>query len=75
MFYDYGSDPNPIMTDVMTWSLSQYRENVGDLYEQGNLEEEVWDELEKSVLANLADDVKVGVRKDQVDITVDKNFS
>ncbi|MBQ8933391.1 MAG: hypothetical protein IJ061_03825 [Lachnospiraceae bacterium] len=75
MFYDFGTDPNPIMTDVVTWSLSQYRENINEQHELGELDEEVWDELEKSVLANLADEVKVGVRKNQVDIIVDKIFA
>ena len=36
---------------------------------------EAWDELEKSIIANLADDVLVGVRKDKVEILIIKKFA
>lgn len=49
------------------WSLSQYKENAkGD--------KEAWDELEKSVIANLADDVTVGIISGKVEIVAVKNF-
>ena len=51
------------------WSLEKYRNNV-DREE----EKEAWDELEKSVIASVADDVIVGVKGNQADITVVKNF-
>ena len=35
---------------------------------------EEWDELEKSVIANLADDVTVGVLNGKVDMVVRKKF-
>lgn len=52
------------------WSLEQYR-NSGAREE----EPEKWDELEKSVLASVADDVTVGVRGKQVEIVVTKKFA
>lgn len=51
------------------WSLGQYRTYVNE----GKKTEE-WDELEKSVIASLADDVIVGVKGKQVDIIVVKSF-
>lgn len=53
----------------LEWSLNCYR--------QGLAREEkaaAWDELEKSVLGKLADDVRVGVRMERVEITIDKTF-
>ena len=52
------------------WSLDQYRTTV-------TKEEtpEEWDELEKSVIAAVADDVIVGVKGKQADITVVKRFA
>ena len=35
---------------------------------------EEWDELERSIVANLADDVTVGVRNQKVRLTVIKTF-
>jgi hypothetical protein len=52
------------------WSLEQYKSSV-------NKEEqtEAWDELEKSVIASVADDVIVGVKGKQADITIVKKFA
>ena len=52
------------------WSLEQYKGSVRK-EEKG----EAWDELEKSVIASVADDVIVGVRGKRADITVIKKFS
>jgi hypothetical protein len=51
-----------------SWSLNNYkhkqRENKG-----------TWDEIEKSIIANIADDVKVSVKGKDVMIIVSKNFA
>lgn len=52
------------------WSLDQYRSSVNKK-EQA----EKWDELEKSVIASVADDVIVGVKGKRVDIVVIKRFA
>ena len=52
------------------WSLDQYRSTV-DQSEAS----EAWDELEKSVIASVADDVIVGVKGARADITVVKKFA
>ena len=36
--------------------------------------EEAWDQLEKSIVANVADDVRVGVRGDIVELTISRHF-
>lgn len=52
------------------WSLGSYRNTV-------NKEEkaEAWDELEKSVIASVADDVIVGVKGKRADIIIIKKFA
>lgn len=50
------------------WSLDSYKNSVSK-------EEEAWDELEKSVIASVADDVIVGVKGKQADIVVIKKFA
>ena len=52
------------------WSLEQYR-NVTKKEEQS----EEWDELEKSVIASVADDVVVGVKGNRADIIIVKKFA
>ena len=51
------------------WSLDQYRGSIKP-------EEQVdaWDELEKSVIASVADDVTVGVKGNHAEIVIFKNF-
>ena len=51
------------------WSLNKYKKAV----KESNTEE-AWDELEKSIIANLADDVIVGVKGRQANIVVIKKF-
>ena len=40
----------------------------------GIYEEPEWDGYERSILRNLADDIKIGIEGDTVDITVSKSF-
>ena len=52
------------------WSLEQYRSTV-----RREEKTEEWDELEKSVIASVADDVIVGVTGKQADIIIIKKFA
>lgn len=52
------------------WSLQKYRAEVEGASKKEEGGEEAWDEMEKSIVANLASDVIVGIKKDQVDMTV-----
>ena len=51
------------------WDLEQYRSTVKDA------KSEAWDELEKSVIASVADDVIVGVKGKRADIIIVKKFA
>ena len=55
------------------WSMVDYKNRVKN--EADNKEAaEAWDELEKSIIANIADDVKVKILGNKVEIIVFKNF-
>lgn len=56
------------------WSLNQYQNTIAGAAASKE-KEEAWDELEKSVIAKIADDVIVGIRGRKVDIIVKKTFS
>ncbi len=66
-FYSMGMALDPY-NYASAWTLSQYR------VEAKKKDEEKWDELEKSIVANLADDVLVGIKGRMVDIIVKKSF-
>ena len=59
-----------IGVDHYLWSLVQYKDTV-----KKEKHEEAWDELEKSIIASLADDVIVGVKGRQATIVVVKKFA
>lgn len=65
-FYDMGMITG-MRHYTNAWSLASYKE-------QASGHKEKWDELEKSVIANLADDVIVGITGKKVEIIVVKNF-
>lgn len=71
-FYDMGVCAANAYDDrwLHAWSLSSYKECADD-----NKDSDAWDELEKSIIANLADDVIVGVIGRNVDIVIKKNFA
>lgn len=52
------------------WSLTKYKETV-----KTDKNDVAWDELEKSVISSLADDVIVGVKGKKIDIVVVKKFA
>ncbi len=54
----------------LQWSLEQYRQEA-----RREEKAQAWDELERSVLGKLADDIRVGVRPDRVEITIFANFT
>ena len=64
-YYSMGMVSNPACYSS-AWSLVQYKE--------AEKNEDEWDELEKSIIANLADDVVVGIKGKQIDIIVKKKF-
>ena len=52
------------------WTLERYRKAVNKASKS-----EEWDELEKSVIASVADDIIVGVKGNRADIIVVKHFA
>ena len=56
---------------VYAWSMQKYR---NDLEAGRNDNPDEWDELEKSIIANIADDVSVGILRDKAVLTVTKKF-
>ncbi|MCR5687771.1 MAG: hypothetical protein K6G58_07100 [Lachnospiraceae bacterium] len=77
----FGAGSEMMMSGVgpsMAWSLNAYRnaleDGMIDLDQTGEFEKrEPWDELERSVIANLADDVKVKIVGDDVEILVERS--
>ena len=68
-FYDYIDPTVSCETGyAYSWSLYNYKTSA---YENG---EDSYDELERSIVAKLADDVIVGVRGKNVEIIVKKSF-
>ena len=55
------------LMDSVYWSLNSYRKEVGDSAPE---HQEAWDELEKSIVSNIADDVQVGVRGGHVVMSI-----
>ncbi len=54
----------------LDWSLTVCRENLAG--QDGS--EEAWDELEKSVVSHVADDVRVRIRGREVEMIIDKKM-
>ena len=50
------------------WSLNKYKNAYMN-------DEDRWDEIEKSIIANVADDVTVGIKGSDVEIVIRKNFA
>ena len=77
----FGAGSEMLMSGVgpsMAWSLNAYRtaleDGMIDLDQSDEFEKrEPWDELERSVIANLADDVKVKIVGDDVEILVERS--
>lgn len=56
---------------MYSWSLMKYRKEVESCRDR---ETEKWDELEKSITAKLADEIKIFIRVDHVEMEIDKAF-
>ena len=73
-YYQVGSSmgdtmvfTRPVIDYDRIWELSKYKEQVKKKMEQ-------WDEMEKSIVASIADELVVGARNDYVDIIAVKKF-
>ena len=71
---DYlGVDPGMEMDVVPMWSLHSYKDALNEKQETPEVDR-AWDELEKSIVASLSDDVLVGVAGDKATLTILKKF-
>ena len=52
------------------WTLSQYRDKV----QEAENAAEAWDELERSTVTSLADEICIGIRGNCVEMTIHKKF-
>ena len=57
-------------TAIGMWSLNRYKESL----EKSSAKAEQWDELEKSVVAKLADEVQVSIGGSRVEMVIFKKF-
>ena len=58
---------------VKVWSMDVYKDELKRRIDDEDAVE-AWDELEKSIVAKIADNIKVRIVSNNVDITVYKNF-
>ena len=71
-FYDSGS----AAAQDLEWSMARYRDEVGIHRQLNEIEAiDAWDELEKSVVAHVADEVKVFIRGDEVEMVIYKKLA
>ena len=72
-FYTLGIVESGVDLGAMTttaWSLARYRDAVRD----DDTRRDAWDELERSVIANAADEIRIGIKGRRVEMTVIKKF-
>ena len=60
--------------EIQLWSLEQYRLCLEQDRDKGEDVDALFDELEKSIVANIADDVRVSVQDDNIEMIIRKNF-
>ena len=73
-YSDYMYDNVPSFGYERMWSLAAMRENLGTVPDSEDAREK-WDELEKSIVASLADEVLVGVKSHKVRLIIKKSFA
>ncbi len=75
LFYGmYEGHPSGSALDY-EWSMQRYEEQLSFRGESDPVAKEAWDELEKSVVAHVADDVKVSIRGGTVEMTILKKMN
>ena len=75
MYSMMGSvDASYAQTMEYQWSLGRYRDSVDEARDDDPAAEAAWDELEKSILGNIADDVRVAIKGDRVEVIIEKKI-
>ena len=66
----------PQVYGSMIWSMEDYKAQLRQYKEQNRQDAQAeWDELEKSVVAHIADDVKVSIKPRSVEMTITKKLA
>ncbi len=75
LYPSFNLTPDGVDTD-MVWTMRAYQQQIRENIEQ-NLagSAEAWDELERSVVSHIADDVKVSIRGCDVEMTVSRKLA
>ena len=60
--------------EMMEWSMQKYKSNVEKDMRDDDEARAEWDELEKSIVANIADEIAVSIRSGDVEMIVYKKF-
>ena len=61
--------------DVLKWSLEAYRERLRKRKDASGEAQEEWDELEKSVVSHIADNIEISIRGYEVEIVILKKVA
>lgn len=61
--------------NMVSWSMRNYRTAVEQESHSEAQAKEEWDELEKSIVANIADEVKIAIKGNEVEMIVYKEFN
>jgi len=63
------------VADAQMWSMRAYEQNIAIMMENDMAEaQEAWDELEKSIVSHVADEVKVSIRGREVEMVIYKKM-
>lgn len=57
------------------WSLKDYQDEIRERRKNDKYAQEAWEDLERSLVANLADDIEVGITRRKINMLVTKDFS
>ena len=60
--------------DGYMWSLDKYREDMEQKSDEEVVMDAALEELEKSIVANIADDIRVYVKGNDIEMIIEKNF-
>ena len=60
--------------DCLTWSMGAYRDRLEKDKDTESGAQEEWDELEKSVVSHVADNIQVSIRGNEVELTIYKLY-
>ncbi len=68
------SGPDVVEDSGIVWSMSQYKDSLMAIKDSDDAASSAWDELEKSIVASIADDVIVGIKNDVVELSITRKL-